>query len=231
MRKLLLASVALATAPLAMAGLNAPAAAQSKTGIAVVNVDAAVAQSAAYQTAMQQMQTTYKPNIDNFNTRQTALQTEIKTKADALQAAINAAGQNPTPAQQQTLQTQYNQFQQRQQEAQNELNQIQQPVQLARQFVIEQIAAKLEDGLKAVMTKSKVDLLLKAEAAEAFQPTVDLTAALVTEINTMVPTVGIVPPAGWRPGGAQTQQAPAAAAPAAPAPAAPAPAQPRSQGR
>jgi Skp family chaperone for outer membrane proteins len=231
MRNILLASVALAAAPLAMAGLGAPALAQSKAGIAVVNVDGAVAQSAAYQTAMQQMQVTYKANIDSFNTRQAALQTELKQKADALEAAIKAAGEKPTAAQQQTLQTQYNQFQQRQQEAQNELNQIQQPVQLARQFVIEQIAAKLEDGLKNVMNKNKIDLLLKAEATEAYLPTVDVTAALTTEINTMVPTVGIVPPQGWRPGGAQAQQrAPAAAAPA-PAPAAPAATQPKPQGR
>jgi hypothetical protein len=104
-------------------------------------------------------------------------------------------------------------------------------VQLARQFVIEQIAAKLEDGLKNVMTKNKVDLLLKEGAAEAYQPSVDLTAALVTELNTLVPTVGIVPPAGWRPAGQQQQGAPAAAAPAPATPAAPAPAAPKPQGR
>jgi len=97
--------------------------------------------------------------------------------------------------------------------------------------VLEQINAKIEDALRAVMTKSKVDLLLKDGAAEAFQPSVDLTAALVTEINALVPSVSITPPAGWRPGGQQAGQPAAGAAPAAPAAGTPAPAAPRPQGR
>jgi Skp family chaperone for outer membrane proteins len=218
MKKTLLASVALATAPLFIAGAAAPAAAQSKAGIGVVNVDAAIANSAAAQTASQQMQVTYKAAIDSVNARQAALQTELKQKQDALEAAAKAAGAKPTPAQQTALQTQYTALQQRAQEAQAELQTLQQPIALARSYVVEQISAKLEDGLKNVMTKNKVDLLLKDEAAMAYQPSVDLTAALVTELNALVPTVGIVPPQGWRPG--QQQQAPAAAAPAAAAPAA-----------
>ncbi len=153
-----------------------------------------------------------KAAIDSLNARTTALQTELKQKQDALQAALKAAGAKPTPAQQQTLQTQYEAYQKRGQEAQAELQQLEQPIALARSYVIEQISAKLEDGLKAVMTKNKVDLLLRDESALAYQPGVDLTNALITELNTLVPTVGIVPPQGWRPG--QQQQAPAAAAPA-----------------
>lgn len=216
MKKLLLATAALATAPVALAVAATPASAQSKLGVAVVNVDAAIGQSAAAQTASQQMQVTYKSSIDSFNARQTALQTELKQKQDALQAAAKAAGEKPTPAQQTALQKQYDELQARAQAAQNELNQLRQPTELAKAYVIEQIGAKLEEALKSVMTKNKVDLLLKDEAAMAYQPSVDLTNALVTELNTLVPTVGIVPPQGWRPG----QQQQAAAAPAAGAPAA-----------
>ena len=233
MKKILLASVALATAPLLLAVSATPAAAQSKSGIAVVNVDAAIGQSAAAQTATQQMQVTYKGAIDSVNARQTALQTELKQKQDALQAAVTAAGAKPTPAQQTKLQGDYDALQRRAQEAQAELEQLQQPLQLARSYVVQQIGAKLEDALKSVMTKNKVDLLLKEGAAEAFQPSVDLTASLVTELNTLVPTVGIVPPQGWRPGAQQpTAGAPAAAAPAVgtPAPAA-TPARPATSGR
>lgn len=230
MKNTLLASVALAAAPLALAVSATPAVAQSKLGIAVVNVDAAIGQSAAAQTATQQMQVTYKANIDDINNRQTALQTELKQKQDAFEAAARAAGAKPTPAQTTALQTQYDALRRRAQEAENELQQLQVPIQRARAYVIEQIAAKLEDGFKNVMTKNKVDLLLKEGAVEAYQPSVDLTAALVTELNTLVPTVGIVPPQNWQPGGQQQAAAPAAAAPAAgtPAPAAatPAPAQP-----
>jgi Skp family chaperone for outer membrane proteins len=231
MRNILLASVALAAAPLALVGLSAPASAQSKLGIAVVSVDNAIGQSTAAQTATTQMQTTYKPQLDQLNARQTALQTELKQKEDALKAAATAAGQKPTPAQQTSLQQQYQALQARAQEAQAELNQLQQPLQLARAYVLEQINAKLDVALRAVMTKSKVDLLLKDGAAEAFQPSVDLTSALVTEINAVVPSVSITPPAGWRPGGQQQAGQPAAAGAAPAAPAAPAPIPPRPQGR
>jgi len=232
MKNMLLASVALASAPLALAVAATPASAQSKLGIAVVNVDAAINGSAAAQTATQQMAVTYKGAIDSLNTRRTALQAEIKSKEDALQAAAKAAGPKPTPVQTQALQTQYDALQKRGQEAQAELQQLNQPIQLAKQYVLEQIGAKLDDALKAVLTKNKVDLLIKDDSTLAFQPNVDLTASLITELNALVPTVGIVPPQGWQPG--QQQQAPAAAAPAATPPAAPAagtPARPQPTGR
>ncbi len=187
MKKILLATVAMATAPIVFAAASAPASAQSKLAIAVVNVDAAIGSSAAAQTASQQMQVTYKTSIDSFNARQTALQAQIKAKQDALQAAATAAGAKPTPVQQAALQKQYDELQKSAQDAQNELNALRQPTELAKAYVIEQIGAKLEEALKNVMTKNKVDLLLKDESALAYQPNVDLTSALVTEINTLVP--------------------------------------------
>lgn len=225
MRNSIFSALAMATVSAVALGAAAPAAAQVRQAIAVVNIEQAISQSAAAQTAGQQMQVTYKANIDQLNARQTALQTEIKQKQDALQAAAQAAGQNPTPAQRTQLQTQYDALQKRAQEAQAELAQIGQPIQLAREYALEQISTKVDDALKSVMTKNKIDLLVKAAAAEAYQPGADVTNLLIQEINALVPSVGIVPPQGWRPGG-QGQQ-PAAAAPAAPAATAPATTQPR----
>jgi Skp family chaperone for outer membrane proteins len=234
MRNSVLTAVALATVSAAALGVAAPAAAQVKQAIAMVNVEQAVGQSAAAQTATQQMQTTYKAQIDQITARQTALQTELKQKQDAFQAAAQAAGQNPPAAKQQELQTQYAALQRRAQEAQAELQRLGEPVQLAREYVLEQIGAKLSEAMRNVMTKNKIDVLLKDEAAEAFAPGADVTNLLVQELNALVPSVGIVPPQGWRPGG-QGQQAPAAGAtpaPAAPAATTPAPATgPRTEGR
>jgi len=233
MRNSVLSAVALATVSTVALGVSAPASAQVKQAIAIVNVEQAVAQSAAAQTAGQQMQVTYKAQIDQLNARQTALQTELKQKQDALQAAATAAGANPPAAKQQELQTQYTALQRRAQEAQAELQRIGEPVQIAREYILEQIGAKLSEAMRAVMTKNKIDALLKAEATEAFAPGADVTNLLVQELNGLVPTVGIVPPQGWRPGG-QGQQAPAAGAapaPAAPAAAAPAAPRPRTEGR
>ncbi len=211
MSALLVAHVSAAASPDAA---PAPAPAQSRSGVAVVDVDAAIAQSTAYKTAIQQMQVTYKGNIEDFQTRQKALQGELKQKAEALQTAAKAAGNAPTADQQQALQKQYAQLQQRQQEANGELQQLQQPVARARAYVIEQISDKLGEGFKNVMNKEKIDVLLKAGATEAYRPAADVTGAVVTELNTLVPAVGIVPPDGWQPGQSQ-QQAPQAAAPSA----------------
>ena len=230
MRNSILSAVALATVSVSALAVSAPAAAQVKQAIAVVNVEQAIGQSAAAQTAGQQMQVTYKANIDQVNARQTALQTELKQKQDALQAAVTAAGQNPPPAKQTELQTQYAALQKRAQEAQAELQQLGQPLELARAYALEQIGAKLDEAMRAVMTKNKIDLLLKSGAAEAYAPGADVTNLLVQELNALVPGVGIVPPQGWRPGGqGQQAAAPAAAAPAAAAPATAA--KPKPQGR
>ncbi len=211
--KMIVKAAALALAPVTTLALTAvPAAAQSKTGIAVADLQRAVGTSAAYTTARTQMQTTYKPQIDAFNARKTAIDADLKTKGDALQAALKAANNKPTPA----IETQYQQFQQSQQTAQAELQRLGQPIALANAYVEEQITAKLSDALKAAMTKAKVDLVLSPEATVSYQPTVDITQQVVTELNTLVPSVGITPPAGWQPGGRQGQPAaaPAAATPA-----------------
>ncbi|MFT3965494.1 MAG: OmpH family outer membrane protein [Sphingobium sp.] len=191
----------------------APALAQSRLGVAVVDVERAVATSNAYATARTQMETTYKAQIDQFNSRKTALETDLKTKQDALNAALKAAGNKPTPA----IESQYQALQTSQQNAQAELQRIGSPVALAQAYVEEQISAKLGDALKNAMTSAKVDLVLKPEATVSYQPTVDITEQVKAQLNTLIPNASITPPAGWRPGGQQQQgAAPAAAAPASP---------------
>ena len=207
-------AAALALAPItAIVLTSAPAAAQSKTGIAVADLQRAVATSSAYTTARTQIQTTYKAQIDSFTARKNAIDADLKAKGAALDAAIKAAGGKPTPA----IQTQYETAQKAQANGQAELQRLGQPIALANAYVEEQISAKLSDALKSAMTKAKVDLILAPDATVSYQPTVDITQQVVTEINALVPSVGIVPPAGWQPGGARGQApTPAAAAPANP---------------
>jgi Skp family chaperone for outer membrane proteins len=204
--KTIFKAAALGVASLSAIALSgAPAVAQSKQGIAVVDVQRAVGTSAAYTTARTQMQTTYKPQIDQVTARKTAIEADLKAKGTALDAGLKAAGGKSTPA----LQAQYEAFQKAQQDGNAELQRISQPLALANAYVEEQIGAKLSDALKSAMTKAKVDLVLAPDATVSYQPTVDLTDEVVAELNTLVPSVGIQPPAGWRPGA--QGQAPAAA--------------------
>jgi hypothetical protein len=98
-------------------------------------------------------------------------------------------------------------------------------VQRARAYAAEQIGAQLEAAVDAAMSRKKVTLLLRPEAAVQVQPAADITADVTTELNRLVPSVNINPPANWQPGGQQQQAgaAPAAAAPAATTPARTAP--------
>ncbi len=196
---------------------NRPAAAPV---VATADVDGAVQQSAAFTTAITQMQTTYAPQIAARNTRAQALETELRT----LQTAA-VTEQNRTPRNQTAYQAAVTAFQTRQNTAQQEMRTLSQPIDVAIAYVREQITLRLAEAVNAATTARRVDILLNNEAVIFRSPTADMTAAIVTELNRLVPTVQIVPPAGYEPGALlRAQQAQAAGQPAVPgAPAAPTP--------
>jgi Skp family chaperone for outer membrane proteins len=201
MNKFLLAA---AIAPVAVAS---PALAQVN-GIAVANPEGAVLQSNAWKAAITQIQTTYKAQLDQAQARQTAVQAELRPLVEAFEKARAAPNANEA-----ALRTQATTIQQREQTANAELQRLTQPVQRARAYAAEQIGAQLQPAVNAAMARKKVTLLLRPEAAVQAAPTTDITADVTTELNRLVPTVSITPPANWQPGGQQ-------AAPAAPAAAA-----------
>jgi Skp family chaperone for outer membrane proteins len=195
MIKTLAAALALSTALVAV-----PAVAQVNA-IGVANLDAAVQRSTAWTTAMTQMQTTYKATIDQLNARQTALRNELQPLATKLETDAKAPNAN-----QQALQTQYNALQQKQNAGQQELARIGQPIARARAYVEEQVVGKLDDALRAAMTKKNVSLVLRPDAALSYQPAADITAEVTAELNRLVPSASITPPANWQPGGQQAGQ-------------------------
>jgi Skp family chaperone for outer membrane proteins len=203
--KTILKAALLAAAP--VLALPTIGRAQAVEGIAVADVQGAVQKSAAFVTAMAQIKTTLAPQITAFETRSKALQAEINPLVTAFQAAQKAN----TP--QATLQTQYTAIQTKQQAAQSELQRLSAPIARAQGYVEEQIGAKLEAALKAAMVARKVNLVISPQAAISYQPSVDITDAVVAELNRTVPTVGITPPAGWQPGGQGAAPKPTTPAP------------------
>jgi hypothetical protein len=126
---------------------------------------------------------------------------------------------------------------------QKEINTLQEPVFLAQLYAVEQIALKYDAAQQAVITAKKINVILAPDAFVWAPEAVDVTAAITAELDKVVPSVPITPPAGWRPSrqigalyqqiqqliNAASQQAQAAAAQARPAaPASPA-AQPESR--
>lgn len=193
------AGVALLPAAAHAQAAAAPAAAA--TGVAIVDLDAAIANSAAWQSARAQIETTYKVQITAAQTRQNALQAEL----NALRTEIETLQKNPaTPKA--TLDAKIATFQSKGQAAQAELQRLALPFARPQAYAREQIEAKAEQALKAAMTAKRVGIALRPEATIAASS--DITADMVTQLNALVPSVSITPPANWQPG--QAEQAAAA---------------------
>ncbi|WP_277978827.1 OmpH family outer membrane protein [Sphingomonas phyllosphaerae] len=201
----------LAAALVAPAALTAPAATAQVGGVAVADPEAAVANSKAWATARTQIQTQYKAQLDQANTRRQAIQTELQPLVAAYQKAAAAPG-----ATEASLRTQAQAIQTREQTANAELQRLTAPASRAQSYAIEQISAKLQDAVGAAARAKNVSLLLRPNAALFANPTADITSAITAELDRTVPTVGITPPANWQPG---QQDGAAAGAPAAAAPA------------
>jgi Skp family chaperone for outer membrane proteins len=221
-------NIMLKSAMLGVAALSAstvvatPAFAQARQTIGVANLDQAVQTSNANTVAVQQIQTTYAAQIAAHTARATALQTELQGLAATVQAEQARSPQNST-----ALQAAVTAFTTRRTAAQQELGQLSAPVELALAYVREQISMRLNEAVTAAAAARRVDLVLTQEAALFAAPTADVTPAVVTELNRLIPNAQIVPPQGYQPGALiRAQQAAASAAPAA-APAAAAPPQTR----
>jgi Skp family chaperone for outer membrane proteins len=222
MKKILVAS-ALAIATLSVSPIvSAPAIAQAK-GVGVADVRVAAARSNAFTVASQQIETTYKAQIDQQQSRGQTLQAEI----NVLIAKYNEEAKK-TPQNQAALQAAGKAVQDKRQAAQAELGQIGAPIELAIAYVEDQISIRMNEAIRAAMVAKKIDLLLNPDAVLARENNVDITDAVVTELNRILPTVSTAVPAGYQPGqlvqqrNQQLMDAARAAQPGA-APAAPAP--------
>ncbi|PKP97532.1 MAG: outer membrane chaperone Skp [Alphaproteobacteria bacterium HGW-Alphaproteobacteria-13] len=194
MKKIFAAS-ALAIATLSVSPIfAAPAAAQAKA-VAVADVRVAAARSNAFSVASQQIETTHKATIDQQQSRGQTLQAEINVLIAKYNEEARKSPQNQT-----ALQAAATAVQDKRQAAQTELGQIGAPVDLAIAYVEDQISIRMNEAIKAAMTAKKVDLLLQPDAVLARENNVDITDAVVAELNRLLPNVSITPPAGYQPG-------------------------------
>jgi Skp family chaperone for outer membrane proteins len=225
----------LAAAFLSAAAISVPASAQV-AGIATADTAVAITRSKALGTAYQQIGTQYAAVAQQLQAKRTEinnLNAQLDTNKDKelTQAELDVAIKAKNP-----LLTQLD-------AKQKEINTLQEPVFLAQLYAVEQIALKYDAAQQAVITAKKINVILAPDAFVWAPEAVDVTAAITAELDKVVPSVPITPPAGWRPSrqigalyqqiqqliNAASQQAQAAAAQARPAaPASPA-AQPESR--
>ncbi|OYX64041.1 MAG: hypothetical protein B7Y89_03120 [Novosphingobium sp. 32-60-15] len=201
----LLAGIALASV--------APVAASAQaivSGIAIANPPAVVAASEAYKISQQQRPVTYKPQIDQANVRKGQIEAQLRPLITKLEADSKAA--NPNRA---ALQQQYEQIQGIQQAGEAEIQKILEPLNLSQQYVLEQIGDKLDGATQAAMDKKKVSVVLDSQAVIKAGQTYNLNQDILVELNKLIPSASLVPPAGWLPRAQREQQAQAAAQQAA----------------
>lgn len=187
-------------ASILLAGAATPALAQRAAAAPTINVavadpDAVIQGSAAFTLAAQQVQTTYAPQITNLNTRRQALITELQPLETAVRTEQGRTPQNAT-----ALAAAENAYRTRAAAAQAELNTLQAPIELAIAYVREQITLRLGDAVQAAVAARRVDVLVSDGAVLWNAPAANLNAAIITELNRLVPNVQIVPPAGYQPG-------------------------------
>lgn len=221
---------------LSAAAIAMPASAQV-AGIATADTSVAIARSKALGTAYQQIGTQYAATAQQMQAKRTEinnLNAQLDTNKDKNldQAEVDAAvkAKSPLLAQIDTKQ--------------KEINALQDPIIRAQLYSVEEIAKRYEAAQQAVITAKKINVILTPEAFVWAPDAVDVTTAITAELDRAVPSVGITPPADWRPSrqgaalyqsiqqlfnnAAQLQAAQAAAAqspqPGQPVPAAPRPA-------
>lgn len=205
--KLRYASALLAGLSVAAVAPTAAVAQAAVQGIAIANPSAVVGASAAFQTAQSQRPTTYKPQIDQANARKAQIEAQLKPLIDKLQADSKVA--NPNRA---SLQQQYEQIQQIEQAGQAEIQKILEPLNLSQQYVLEQIGDKLDAATQAAMDKKKVTLVLDSQSVIKAGQSYNLNQDILAELNKLIPSAQLVPPAGWMPRAQREQQAQAQAA-------------------
>ncbi|MEH3159819.1 MAG: OmpH family outer membrane protein [Sphingomonas taxi] len=187
---------AAAIAGASVALLGGVATAQT-AGIATAQPDAAIFSAKAFDAANTQIGTTYKAQLDQAAAAQNALNTQLRTLLDTnkdgqvSQAELQAA-QAPNSAI-------GNQVRAAQEKAEPQIAQLQQPATLAQAYALEQITAKYDPALRAVVNAKKINIVLSPNAIQFAPPATDITRDIIAEIDRSTPTVPITPPANWQP--------------------------------
>ncbi|HSG33536.1 MAG TPA: OmpH family outer membrane protein [Sphingomonadaceae bacterium] len=183
-------------AGIAMAVASAPACAQVN-GIAVTDIAVAVASTQSLQTGLQQIGTTYAAQITQLE--------QLETQRQQLLQTLDTNGDGQIDEAEQATLTETNPTVQQVGQIDQQIAQAQTPLQLARIYVVSQVAAQYSAALQQVISDRNIQIVLSPEAVAYAPEAADITEAVATALYARVPTVNIVPPQGWQPSQAAMQ--------------------------
>jgi len=182
-------NIVLSTSLMALAVAAAPAFAQKALPTMAVVVD--TGKVFATCTACVAAQTQLKTQADAIQARQQALVGPLQTEGTAIQNAVNALnGKEPDAA----LKARATAFQQRQQAAQVELAQKEETFNRNRQYVGQQVSAKLNPIIVATMKARGANVAIDPQSILAYEPALDVTNDVLAQLNTQLPSVSVTAP-------------------------------------
>jgi len=176
----------------AAASLSAAPSNAQVGGIATADTVQAIVQAKAFGSAYQQIGTTYASYSQQIQTKSqevNALNAQLDTNGDKVldQAEVDAAVRAKNPVLQQIDQKNL------------EIQQLQLPIAKAQIFAIEEISKQYNAAQTKVISDKKINVILAPDAFLYAPKAVDVTPAIVAELDKLVPAVGTTPPAEWQP--------------------------------
>ena len=178
----------LVAAMLAASALAAPALAQRAPAavVVVVDTDRIGQECTACRAASQQIQ----QRGQQLRTRAQTLETQLQTEGKPIQDAIDALkGKQPDAA----LQQRVTAFQTKQRSAQQELQNGERSLQSTQVHVNQQIGARLRTIISAVAAQRGANLAVAKDSTLFSAQTVDVTDAVLAQLNQQLPAVSVTP--------------------------------------
>lgn len=198
--------IAIALAAPAVLAFAAPAQAQVTGSIATVDQLRAITASKAFSTSRQQISTTFKTALDQINARRTAAEQELQPLVLSLdankdgtvsEAEVQAAqtAKNPNVAKIATAR----------QNAARDIATLERPIALAEAYSAELILQQYEGAQNRVVQAKKIGVILAPNSFIYAPANSDVTDAVTAELDKVLPTAPITPPANWQPQGQTIQ--------------------------
>lgn len=162
--------------------------------IAVADVNRASAQCNACRTAVSALE----GQVSSLKALQASLGSSLQTEANSIQAAVTALnGKQPDAA----LNARAKAFEQKQAAAQGQLQSRDATFQRNKAYVFKQIGDKLDPVLTSVMAKRGATLIVDANSALRFSPSIDVTNDVIAGLDASLTTIGTTAPAAAAPQG------------------------------
>lgn len=190
--KMNIKAAAFASAAIISASVLPTSASAQVAGVATTDPVQVVISSKAFRAAYQQIETTFASNRNLMVTRSKEINELLKqldtNKDNQLdQAESDAAEKAKSPVFAQV------------DVKKKEIEQLSQPIDLAKDFVADQMLAKYQTTLPQVATAKNLTMVLTNDSFLWGKPTLDITKDVVTALDLAAPTVGITPPANYQP--------------------------------